>query len=145
MKRILYRLRMLPLPVVMGLIFFLSHQSGSSLELPPIPLADKLAHALIYGILAWAALLALPADTRNSRPGLSGLSVVLFCLLYGISDEFHQSFIPGRDPSLADLAADVAGSICVVMLWYRRRRNSNALQPSPGIAGDSEKPPMITS
>jgi VanZ family protein len=50
------------------------------------------------------------------------LLVVLFCLLYGISDEFHQSFIPDRMPSILDLIADTAGAAVVVLIWYVMRK-----------------------
>jgi VanZ family protein len=49
---------------------------------------------------------------------------VLFCLLFGISDEFHQAFIPGRVVSAWDVAADSFGALLVVCLWYRQTGKS---------------------
>lgn len=46
--------------------------------------------------------------------------VVLFCLLYGVSDEWHQSFVAGRDASVFDWLADTAGAILLVSLLYKR-------------------------
>ena len=93
------------------------HQRGENLSLPEIAYIDKFAHSLIYGVLASTAVLAVPAAKRGDSKGLFGVSVVLFCLLYGISDEYHQSFIPGRFPSMGDLVADVAGAAAAVCLW----------------------------
>ena len=36
---------------------------------------------------------------------------VLFCLFYGMTDEWHQSFVPGRDADWMDLVADTMGAI----------------------------------
>jgi len=36
---------------------------------------------------------------------------VLFCFFYGMSDEWHQSFVPGRDADWLDLAADTMGAV----------------------------------
>lgn len=116
------RLRMLPVLGVMGLIFYLSHQPGDSLHLPDIINIDKLLHCLAYTTLGLAYLVALPPRWRQFHPWPAAVSVVLFCLLYGASDEFHQSFIPGRFVSGADLAADcVGGLVAVVFFWGWRR------------------------
>lgn len=101
----------------MGTIFFLSHQPGAELQFTMIPGFDKLAHACIYGVLAATAIYAFPRKIRGSKPVLTGMMIVLFCLLYGISDEYHQSFIPGRESSMGDVAADTVGAIILVLGW----------------------------
>ena len=115
---------------VMGIIFFLSHQPHLSFDLE-VSHQDKIFHAIAYGVLAASTLFAvlpsgrgkflfpgLSAKNRSrSRLMLTGLGVVLFCLLYGISDEFHQSFIPGRETSLLDVVADTIGAVIVVSMW----------------------------
>jgi VanZ family protein len=109
-------LRLLPPLAVMVLIFLLSHQSGD--DLPPLfPFFDKIAHFFIYGLLAATAIGACPPEMRQRRPGAVVLCTVLCCLVYGISDEFHQSFIPGRSPSLADVVADTFGALSVALAW----------------------------
>ena len=114
-------LRAIPMLAAMGIIFFLSHQPHLSFDLE-VSHQDKIFHAIAYGVLAASTLFAvLPPGRRvfrsRSRLMLTGLGVVLFCLFYGISDEFHQSFIPGRESSLLDVAADTAGAVIVVSLW----------------------------
>ena len=111
-------LRALPMMTVMGIIFFLSQQPGTSFQMPLPPGADKFGHAVLYAILAGTAIFALvPPPPRRTLQ--AGLLVVLFCLLYGISDEFHQSFVPGREPSGGDLLADTAGAVAAVAFWLR--------------------------
>ncbi len=110
-------MRFLPLVAVMALIFLLSHTPGKSLPDAAIFNQDKLWHALAYATLAAAALWAwLPQVKKRPWPGLWG--ILLFCLLYGISDELHQSFIPGRYSSLADIVANVIGAALFLWVWW---------------------------
>ncbi len=109
-----------PAWVMMALIFVMS-------SIPELPagaagIDDGVAHALEYGVLA-ALLLRGFAGTR--RAGVSGRAAVFAVLVatgYGISDEVHQRFVPGRIADLADLAADAAGaSASVALIWAWRR------------------------
>jgi hypothetical protein len=127
-----------PMLAVSGIIFFLSQQPYLVLN-PVINHQDKFLHFIAFGVLAAATLFAVrlfeDGISRLSGTGLSlsglqaksmslsrliltGLGVVLFCLLYGISDELHQFFIPGRNCCIYDLLADVAGAVIVVLLWF---------------------------
>ncbi len=110
-------LRCVPVTLVMGGIFFLSHQPDSSFSMPDVVNIDKVLHCLVYAALGLAALFALPPDWRRKHPVKAGIAVVIFCLCYGVTDEFHQSFIPGRIPSFADLAADGLGGLLAVVGW----------------------------
>ena len=109
-------IRMVPVTIVMGTIFFLSHQCGDTLNLPSFPGADKLAHMFAYGTLAFTVLWYF-GKKGVDRPWLTLTLTVLFCLFYGISDEFHQSFIPLRSVSAFDLLADTAGAFCISIIW----------------------------
>lgn len=112
-------IRFLPVILVMGIIFLLSHRQGSELPLPAVPGLDKLAHSSAYAFLAWTAIFAFSPATRRRRTLPVGLAVIAFCILYGAADEFHQSFIPGRSPSPADLFADAFGAGFAVYMWIR--------------------------
>lgn len=115
-------LRMVPAAVVMGTIFFLSHQPGDSLSLPEIPGVDKVAHMAVYAFLAATLLVAFSDEQKATRPKRVVWLTVLLCALYGISDEFHQSFIPGRSSSFLDVLADGTGAAITSALWYRWRK-----------------------
>ena len=107
--------------IIMGMIFFLSHQPGDSVQLPRFAGIDKAVHVIAYGLLAWAFLYGLQPFIHNSSRGVTAIIVVLFCLLFGISDEFHQSFIPARFVSIWDVMADGVGAILVVAWWLVKK------------------------
>lgn len=106
----------------MSLIFFLSHLPGKDLHLPNIINIDKLLHCLAYSVLGLGYLISLPPLWWQRYRGLVAGSVVLFCLLYGVSDEFHQSFVPGRSVSGVDVVADVVGGIVALLVFWGWRR-----------------------
>ncbi len=115
-------LRVVPMLGVMGIIFFVSAQPGDSLQLSVFAGADKIAHAVAYGLLAAATLIALPDRLLIGRPRRAAILVWAVCLCYGISDELHQSFVPGRDASFGDLLADGLGAAVVCIIWLVRQR-----------------------
>jgi VanZ family protein len=62
-------------------------------------------------------VLAHRSGSRKNNPWRVCLATLAVCLVYGISDEFHQSFIPGRFVSGADVLADMAGAVTVLSGW----------------------------
>ncbi len=118
--------RLIPMLVCMGIIFFFSHQPGDSLALPLFPGADKVAHALAYGVLSWTVIFSFSPALRRRRPGLALALAILVPVVFGISDEYHQSFIAGRNPEFLDLAADAAGALAVSLFWFfKTSQNQN--------------------
>ena len=93
----------------MGLIFYLS--SLSTLPSAQLVLSDfifkKAAHMFVYAVLWLLVLTAAKVRWRFSPKLL--VSVYVFCILYAISDEFHQSLTPGRHPSVLDVGFDTLG------------------------------------
>jgi len=71
-------------------------------------MGDKTAHLLVYGVLG--AVLAWGRERWGRSP--SHWIVLGAGLAYALADEYHQSLVPGRVPSAADLMADAAG-LCV--------------------------------
>jgi VanZ family protein len=90
----------------MGLIFALSSQNQFGFFLPEN--GDKVMHILAYMPLGFLLHMSLR---------MSGISryvfaaAVLLASIYGITDELHQSFVPGRFASTGDIAADILGAI----------------------------------
>jgi VanZ family protein len=96
--------------------------------MPPGPFwdFDKLIHAAEYAVLGALLALALSRTTELS----AGLCVAIAWLIgsaYGVSDELHQWFTPGRHMSWGDVLADSAGSFAGAALFqwrglHRRKR-----------------------
>jgi VanZ family protein len=104
----------------MALIFAFSHQPtlGGAERIP-----DVLTHGTGYGMLAF--LMARAMGTRAVRSPLSSLIVVAASTLYGVTDELHQAFVPGRHCDPWDVLKDLGGSVCGVLV-FRRLASSGA-------------------
>lgn len=68
-------------------------------------------HLVEFAILYILFVSAL-AVNQKLKPGFSLLAAIVSCL-YGITDEFHQSFIPYRSASLIDVVKDIIGVLAV--------------------------------
>lgn len=91
----------------MGVIFFFSSLTHTDLKQMP-EVSDILTHGAVYGLLG--ALLYFSFSRYPS------VKAVLLSSLYGISDEFHQSFVPGRTPEIKDLIVDTAAALISVLV-----------------------------
>ena len=106
----------MPLFIFCGFIFIQSSYPSPEYVIT-FALSDKLMHVLAYaimGILFFRAYGTMPVKKNLSL--LTGLSIVS-ASLFGVSDEIHQYFVPGRSAELWDLIADVIGSISGVFLY----------------------------
>jgi VanZ family protein/ferredoxin len=75
-------------------------------EVPSFLLSDKLLHAGAYAVLAVLFYRALGHHRTTRAPARRALFTIALTVLYGISDEFHQSFVPGRFAEHWDVLAD---------------------------------------
>lgn len=115
----------------MGVIWFLSAQPDLSSGLGAIDLVGrKLIHAAEFGLLCflWWRVLRGRGDAR----ALAG--AFLIAVAYAAIDEYHQSFVPGRNGSPVDVAIDAVGAGLAVAL-IRRRRTWPALRARGQPAG----------
>lgn len=110
-------LRMVPMIIIMGTIFLLSHTPGDDLNFISFPGLDKVAHVVVYAVLAATVIFAFAEKLQRYRPFTAAAVPIIFCILYGVSDEWHQSFIPGRYVSIYDIAADGIGATVVSISW----------------------------
>lgn len=97
-----------PAVAQMALIFAIS-----SLHNAPIPdgVSDKFGHSLGYLILAVAMFRGFAGGSYAGISWRSGALAVGASVLYGLSDEFHQMFVPGRTAAWDDVAADFYGAL----------------------------------
>jgi len=118
-----------PAVLVMGVIFAASSMPAN--QLPEFEnwdaLAKKAGHMLGYALLAAAYLHALHRGQSLRIPRL--IASVCLAIIYAVSDEWHQTFVPGRTGLVTDVGIDAAGSIIGLASWLVMRR----LQPvAPG-------------
>ena len=107
-----------------GGIFWLSSQSD-----PPIPKknifsfpgADKVAHGLLYAGLGALVSVGIRRSNNPVKSWMQWYVPVGFAILYGLSDEVHQLFVPDREFEWLDLVADGTGAtlaqLCLYTLW----------------------------
>ncbi len=106
----------LPLLVASAGIFYFS-----SLPQPPFVLTsfqwqDKVLHLAAY--FAYGITIALAIHVHQSISSKKKMTLIGFIgFLYALSDEFHQSFVPGRTSELGDIIADWIGVISAIMLY----------------------------
>ena len=121
--------RWFPAFAIMLVVFWFSAQPGS--ELPDFDWADRIlkkgGHVIGYALLAlsyWRAF-----DFKEEKCWLAWLLAVL----YAITDEFHQSFVPGRNPSIWDVVIfDNFGAL--ISLWavnfYKKQKRPGLIRPA---------------
>lgn len=97
------------LPAIAWAVFIFTFSNQTS---PPgaLIIPDFVAHFIVYGILG---VTLVRGRTEGWKYGLTPRSAFILWLvacLYAVSDEFHQSYIPGRDASVRDLLFDFLGA-----------------------------------
>lgn len=141
-KKLQKFLAWLALLVWMGVIFYFSHQSGdASMQLSDGILDSfkslfqnfldyhtlsyivrKIAHFTEYFILGLLIYHLVKQYRVISKTEI--IWMILFCVIYAMSDEFHQVFIGGRSPKVFDVIIDSLGSslsILILQLLQKRK------------------------
>ena len=117
-------LHWLPATATAVLIASLSHQSS----LPDLPggleIPDWTAHFLEYGLFTLTLVFATTRGFEKSSrtPARVGVAVAIACL-YGITDEWHQSFVVAREASVRDWVVDIVGAVvmaALILVAWRR-------------------------
>ena len=88
-------------------------------EYPTIEIwgADKIVHIGVYGLLAALCYISLIHSEKFLLLIRNALVItIIFCSLYGVTDEFHQYFIPNRDCEFWDWLADFGGILIMILL-----------------------------
>jgi VanZ family protein len=121
----------------MGVIFYFSHQPGkesaqmsgwftkiveaiayvfniSSTEVDLHLLVRKGAHFTEFAILGFLLFIALYFTREKLLP--SSIIALITGVLYGVFDELHQLFIPGRSCQVADILIDASGILIAILL-----------------------------
>lgn len=108
------------------------------LLLPPAAVAavvprggDKVVHAVVYGGFALLCLRAFHGRLGPLRaPAAAG--AILLAMTFGLIDEWHQAFVPGREASGLDWTADAVGILLALgglaLFAGRRRARADEVQ-----------------
>lgn len=84
--------------------------------------SDWILHGVEYGVFGFLLIRAMVFSFgKHSMPFLFMMALSLG-VLYGVSDEWHQHFVPNRHASAQDVAADGLGVFLGVSLWVKRNR-----------------------
>jgi VanZ family protein len=106
----------LPVLAYVTVIFALSSQAYL-----PSPIrftyGDKVAHLGEYLVLGLLLVRAMRASLRVSRPLFAAMIAIGLVVIVGASDEFLQSFIPGRTCDVFDLLADMVGGAIAQLVY----------------------------
>lgn len=103
---------LLGLLIVIAIFFLLfgfgSTPASGNLVAPPL---DKVVHLGIFATLA--------IGLRLTMPSLSTAMIAGLALSIGLADEFHQVFVPNRQPAMDDFLADAAGVFGALLIWQK--------------------------
>ena len=104
-----------PVAAWMTVIFVLSSLSAPR---SPVPANDKVQHFVGYGILGALAVRATAGGRLTGVTMRAAAAAWAIATAYGVTDEYHQNFVPERSPEAADIAADALGAgAAVAAVW----------------------------
>jgi len=125
----------LPVLAWMALIFYLSAQGSlGGQKWPPIFQAlRKSSHIVEYGVLGVLVGRAIVLTARARGEAITRAVYVrawwlgvAFCGLYAVTDEFHQSFVPGRGAHLEDVIIDILSATAILGIWFILKTRATA-------------------
>ncbi len=131
----------MPAFLYMGLIFALSSFAIDAPSIRAFPFQDKGVHFVEYAALGFLCAHAT-LNTWPQRHPFRTLALGAFlATAWGLSDEFHQAFVPGRSADHLDLLADAIGattgaSARGLLRWFaaRRARAAEIAEETPSSA-----------
>lgn len=110
----------LPAILYMIFIFYLSSGPVTIDILNSIP--DYYLHTAEYAALCVLLFWAIHEGLAPKAARGSAWLPAVFTILYGISDEYHQSFVPQREASLHDVLSDTIGAALGILIVVALRR-----------------------
>lgn len=81
-----------------------------------VTIIRKTAHFLEYALFGFLTARSFKLSNKSTW------FAVPFCALYAATDEFHQTFIPGRSGELTDILLDTAGATFGITIYYLTHR-----------------------
>jgi VanZ family protein len=110
-------------PSILMMVIIYAFSSTPSYDMPDFGILDLLAkksgHVIVYALLGWSFFYALGMKAKHAW------LAILLSVLYAISDEIHQSFVPGRNAWWIDVAIDSIAATLAVWIAMRRKTKSD--------------------
>ncbi len=118
-----------PVLAYAAVIFALSSLSRPEEVMPSMleEVGDKTLHALEYGLLGILCYRALCRAAGDWAAAHALPLAIVAALMYGMTDEIHQAFVPRREADFWDLVADGAGAILLTTAWHQLSKNGSWL------------------
>jgi VanZ family protein len=110
--------KVLPVIIWLAVIFLLSSFKGSAYPKQP-EIFSWTAHLTEYFVLGY-----LVARSFGKKGAVGFIFALVFCLLYAGSDEWHQTFVAGRQASFSDWGVDGVGSVVGILGYYLGLKSS---------------------
>jgi len=109
------------IPAILYSVLIFGISSIPQAKLPRLDILnfDKLNHLIEYTFYAMTLFLAFSNAKSEKIIKYAGLLTILTGLLFGITDEIHQIFVPGREFSMFDYAADTLGILLGVFVYTK--------------------------
>jgi VanZ family protein len=109
------------LPVILwaAFIFALSCVPGKDIPNLPIPNFHKLVHLIEYSVLGLLLIRALSHTVMRLSTGRLILLSMAIISIFAFSDEWHQTFVPGRHGCIADAVNDIIYAVIGIFVYKR--------------------------
>ena len=117
------------LPPVLWAIVIFAESSVPGPKIPALPSgSDKVVHAFIYFVFCGLVYRWLASRYAGRSMGFELFLAEVATILYGLSDEFHQMYVPGRTADILDVTADACGGVLFILaiLFVAKTRKKNA-------------------
>lgn len=102
-------------------IFFFSSLSG--LPGAGFPIISIAYHFIVFFLFAFFFLASIKGKGKIKIKYL--IIAIIISVLYALSDEFHQSFVPGRDAGIKDILTDTAGIFTSILIYLHINKKTN--------------------
>ena len=116
MKKYLYY--HFPWQLLLVIIFIQSSIGNMNIIDLKFSFQDKFLHFLVFGSLAFLMARSFKISGFKIFNKYYHLMSILLTTIYGLFDEYHQYFVPGRYSTVGDWLADVLGAVVFIVIYY---------------------------
>jgi VanZ family protein len=96
-------------------MWYCSSIPGGSFKTMTLNWASILYHFVIFFLFSFFFLMTITKDKIETK---KIVITIIVSLIISILDEFHQSFVPGRNPAIKDILIDLTGTIFLVTIVF---------------------------